>query len=218
MNSQRRVTWCVATMLALFAGLGSFLHAKPDRPEDKKTPNYYPLNVGNQWTYKVSVAENSANVQSRIVKMENIDNHDLARLEATVNNSIVAVEHLRQTEQGIFRYRNNGIDINPPLLLLKYPVNIKSKEPMKWSGALKGGSEKGTYTAEATEESVEVPFGKYQAIRVVIKLEQGKGPGQTVNTTYWFVKDIGFVKQTVEAGGLSILMELEKFDRAKDSQ
>ena len=51
-------------------------------------------------------------------------------------------------------------------------------------------------------------------MRVSIRLE-GKG-GQNVTTTYWFVKDIGFVKQTVDAAGLSILMELEKFEPAKD--
>lgn len=216
MKAHRRLICCFGALLIVLAGLG-VLNAKPNPPGDKKTPNYYPMNVGNQWNYKVSVAENSASVHSRIVKMETIDNNmELARLEATVNNSVVAVELLKQTEQGVFRYRNNGIDLTPPICLLKYPLNIKPKEPMKWSGAFKGGAEKGSYTAEATEDNVEVAAGKFPAIRVVIKHEQGKGPGQTVNTTYWFVKDVGFVKQTVEGGGQSILMELEKFERAKE--
>jgi len=41
--------------------------------------------------------------------------------------------------------------------------------------------------------------------------------GQNVTATYWFVKDVGIVKQTVDAPGLSILMELEKFEPAKNA-
>jgi hypothetical protein len=198
--------------VVVLAGFGA-LHAKPDKQNGTSSPNYYPLQVGNQWTYKVSVGDNSAVTVSRVAKMETFNGGpELARLEASISNNVVATEHLRQTDQGVFRYRNNGVEVMPPICLLKYPVAIKPKEPMKWSNAVKAGAEKGTtYSAEAVEESVEVPLGKFQAIRVEIK--QGKG----ADTTYWFVKDIGFVKQTVKAGDLSILMELEKFDRAKGS-
>lgn len=214
MNLHCRVSCYVGTFFIVVAAFCNALHAKPDRQDDKdkKAANFYPLQVGSQWHFKVSVGENSANAVSRITKMESFNGDDLARLEASVNNSVIAVEHLKQKEDGIYRYRNNGVEITPPLPLLKYPINIKPKEPMKWSGKMVAGADKGSYAAEATEENVEVPFGKFQAIKVVIKLEQGKG----ATTTYWFVKDIGFVKQTAEAGGLSIVMELEKFERGKD--
>lgn len=64
----------------------------------------------------------------------------------------------------------------------------------------------------AKEETVEVPGGKYQTIRVQIKLEEN---GQQIETTYWFAKDVGFVKQTLNVAGISIMLELEKFDRKK---
>jgi hypothetical protein len=70
----------------------------------------------------------------------------------------------------------------------------------------------GKYTCTASEEKVEVPAGKYKATKVVINLDSN---GQMVTTTYWFVQNIGFVRQTVEAPGLSVEMALEKFQPGK---
>ncbi len=170
--------------------------------------NYYPLQVGNQWTFKVTIEDKSNTAVSRIAKIETIDKLPLARLEASVNGNVRATEHLMQTEQGIFRYRNNDKEITPPICLLKYPV----KDKAKWEGEIKLGNEKGKYLCETKEESVETPAGKYKAVKVSLRLES---KGQNVATSYWFVKDIGIVKQTVEAAGLSNLMELEKFEPAK---
>ncbi len=213
----RRILLGIGAMFFFLASVMNGLNAQQDKQEgkDKKEPSYYPLQVGNQWTFKVSVGDNAATALSRIAKVENIDGVEMARLEAVVNGNIVATEHLRETEQGVFRYRNNGAEISPPIKLLQYPVTIKPKEPMKWTGKITVGADKGSYTCEATEDTVEVPHGKHKAIKVTIKLEQGKNP--PVNTTYWFVKDLGFVKQTVDAAGLSILMELEKLERGKEA-
>ena len=196
----------------------AFAEAQDKQQEEKKNlPSYYPLQVGNQWNFKVTVGDNTAAAISRIAKIEAIDGVEMARLEAAVNGNVVATEHLRQTAEGILRHRNNGAEINPPIVLLKYPINIKPKEPMKWSGKINVGNDKGSYTCEATMDPVEVPAGKFKdAIKVAIKLEQGKG-GQIVNTSYWFVKDIGFVRQTVDAQGLSIVMELEKFEKGTEA-
>ena len=51
-----------------------------------------------------------------------------------------------------------------------------------------------------------------QALRVVIKLES---KGMTMETAYWFVKDVGYVKQTVTAPGLAVTLELEKREKKK---
>ncbi len=201
-------------LLPVFGVILALATAFADGQEKKQnTPgtSYYPLQVGNQWSFRVTVGENSANAISKIAKMETIDGLDLAKLEAIVNGNVVATEHLRETEKGIFRHRNNGAEITPPICLLEYPVKLK--ETSKWRGDIKVGADKGTYSCEAKQEGVTVPAGEFKdAIRVSIRLE---GKGQNVNTTYWFVKDKGFVKQTVEAAGLSIVMELEKYEPAK---
>jgi hypothetical protein len=207
----------IVGLLFLLAGvLSNAQEAKKEKDAKKvKAPNYYPLQVGNQWDFRVEVMGNSASAVSKIAKIEKIDDVLLARLEATVNGKIVATEHLRQTDQGIFRHRNNGQEISPPICLLKYPV----KPGDKWDGDITVGTEKGKYFCEAAEEQVGVPAGKFKATRVKIRLEtEQNGVKNTVNTTYWFVLDIGFVRQTVDAGNLNIVMELEKFEPANDKK
>jgi hypothetical protein len=173
-----------------------------------KAPNYYPLQVGNTWHFKVTVMGQTITAISRIAKIETIDNVALARLEASIMDNIVASEHLRVTEEGVFRYRSNGQEFSPPLCFLKYPV----KPGAKWEGEYKVGNETTKYLAETQEETVEVPAGKFKAIKVTMRLES---MGQVVHTSYWFVPDVGFVKQTVDAKGPNIVMELEKYELKK---
>jgi hypothetical protein len=173
-----------------------------------KTANYYPLQAGNTWDYKITVDGKTVDAVSHIAKIEMIDGVSLARLEATIKGNIAATEHLRQTSEGVFRHRNNGQEISPPICLLKYPV----KDGAKWDGDITIGAEKGKYTCESKEEKIEVAGTKYKAMRVAIHLES---QGKTITTTYWFVQDVGFVRQTVEAGELNIVMELQKFEKGK---
>src|SRR5579862_394263 len=102
----------------------------PDRKEigDKKdaTPNYYPLQVGNKWHYRVEVGGNTVNVVSTIAKIETIDGVPLARLESETNGKTGATEHLRQTKDGVFRDCFNGQEATPPFCLLKYPLKSGS--------------------------------------------------------------------------------------------
>jgi hypothetical protein len=196
-----------------FLMAASLAVAKPAKKGDKKDgaaeqADYYPLQVGNKWEYRVEVAGNSAKAVSSITKMESFEGkeHPLARLEAKVNDNVVATEHLLATDKGVFRYRNNGQEINPPICLIKYPARSGDK----WEGDITVGKEKGKYLCETREEIV----GKYTAMKVTVTLD---AKNQKVSTSYWFVKDIGFVKQTVDAGDLNIKMDLESFELAKDA-
>jgi hypothetical protein len=201
MRVQMQAAFYVTTCLLLAATASS--------AGDKKTPDYYPLQVGNSWSFRVKVGDQEGVVVSRVARIDkDADGKPLAVLEAESNGKVVASEHLRQTADGIFRYRNNGVEISPPLCLLKFPV----KSGDKWDGPINSGKEKGTFAAEAKEEDVEVPAGKFKAIKVSIRLES---MGQVVNTAYWFVADTGFVKQTVQTPKLSITMDLTKFERKK---
>jgi hypothetical protein len=187
----------------------SLIDAKPAK-DTKPVDDYYPLQVGNQWRYFFKGREDSPQTVSRITKIETIDGTPLARLEATVDNKVVATEHLVATEKGIYRHRNNNQEITPPVLLLRYPARAGDH----WDGEITVAKEKAKYTCDVKEEMVEVPAGKFKAMKVTLLLERTKGPN--VTNTYWFVKDVGFVKQTGEAGDLTINMELDKFEPAKD--
>jgi hypothetical protein len=141
---------------------------------------------------------------TRIARIEAIKKQPAAVLEAEVNGKVTATEALRWTGKGLVRLRTNAIESSPPLLLLKLPV----KAGDKWEGEFEADGKKATYTAETREETVEVPAGKFKTMRVAIRLKEGE---MVVYTTYWFVRGVGFVQQTVEAAGLNISIKLEKY-------
>jgi phage FluMu protein Com len=195
-----------------------FLLGKPDKiagknkfagadkaPENPEKFNYYPVEVGNTWHYRVNANGKITNSSVRISKHETINGEALARLDAL---NVPVTEHLAQTEKGVFRHRLNGSQVSPPFPLLPYPPKIGAK----WQGEFTTEMEKGKnrYFGEIqNEEIVEVPAGKFKTLRVFIKVEQN---GPMVQTTYWFAKDVGFVKQSLNILGTTIVMELEKFE------
>jgi hypothetical protein len=181
---------------------------KKDKGKDAKAPNYYPLQEGNQWTYQLTVNGNAQTMVSKIAKIETIDQVKLARLEADVGGNVGQTEHLQQTDKGIFRHRSNGLEVSPPLMLMKYPF----KAGEKWGGEFTALGQKAKYTCEAGEETVEVVAGKFKTARIVLTVEQN---GVTIGTTYWFAENIGFVKQTVDLNGINILAELQKYELKK---
>jgi hypothetical protein len=192
---------------------GEWLLAKaaPVRPDPNlisKEPTYFPLDVGNEWHFKATLGNNSSTVISRIANIERVGDLSLNRLEASTNGKVILNEHLSQTKEGIFRHRSNGEEISPPICLLKYPV----KSGSRWRGEFTAGTDAGKYAAEATEEEVGVPAGKFKAVKVVLTAEI---KSVNINTSYWFVKDLGIVKETVLVGELHTLLELEKSSLAK---
>ena len=105
--------------------------------------------------------------------------------------NVTATEHLQQTEQGIFRDRFNGQEPSLPICLLRYPVKLGAK----WASEFKIGNDVGDYACETQEEAVEVPAGKFKAIRVKMKVNVN---GQKITSTFWFGRDVGMVKQQAE--------------------
>ncbi len=56
-----------------------------------------------------------------------------------------------------------------------------------------------------------MPFGDFKkALKVQLKLKAGE---QDIDTTYWFVNNVGFVKQTFTVAGSIVVLELESFKK-----
>jgi tRNA A-37 threonylcarbamoyl transferase component Bud32 len=154
--------------------------------------SYYPLKLGTKWHYRKETSLGAATPHlHQIVKIEKIDGQSLARLEALQHGEVLASEHLSTTAHGIFRHRNNGWEISPPLCLLKFPIKIGES----WESEHRFGDEKGKVSCRIGAEEVEVAAGKYQAI--TSHLEVMETGGRKIGITYWFAPGVGVVKQTV---------------------
>ncbi len=174
---------------------------------------YYPLKAGNKWTYQIdsdAVAKGSAKLSNQIAKMEKIDGVSLFRLETTAKEKVVASEHLSITDKGVFRNRYNGIEVSPPICMLKLPI----KKGSTWKTESKVGDEKLSVSCKSDEDEIEVPAGKFKTVKVVMDAEV-VGAGIIVSNTYWFAQGVGIVKQHVNINSMQFTLLLEKFEEGK---
>jgi hypothetical protein len=175
-----------------------------------KVPDYYPLKVGSKWHYQLAAA-NGKQVQivNQIAKLETIDGKTMARLEAIIGGNVAGTEHLSSNDQGIFRNRYNGVEVSPPVCLLKYPIT----EGASWETVAKIGDQQLTFTGrEGPKESVQVPAGTYQTVTAIVQTTVN---GMKISTTYWFAANVGVVKQTMDLNGQTVNMELVKYEEGK---
>lgn len=175
-----------------------------------KASDYYPLKVGNKWYYRGELnGAQQINLVNRVAKIETIDNEKLARIENCLpNGAVTSSEHLSADDRGIYRHRFNGAEIMPPLCLLKFPVKVGES----WEVKPKTAGMEMRVTCRVGREKVEVPAGKYTAIKVHIETEIAD---MKISTTYWFAAGVGIVKQVANLAGNHIAIELEKFEPGK---
>ena len=201
-------------MTKIIGTMVMFLLAWPGEPAADppvvKQADYYPLRVGNKWKFQMEV--NGVNVAGsyEVAKIDQINGQALARIEVTLNGKATpTTEHLAISDKGIFRHRVNGMEMTPPVCLLKYPVKLGET----WTGKTKSAGEELDYTCRVGKwENVEVPAGKFKAITLNISLVQG---GKTIVSDYWFAAGVGIVKQEFDIAGVKGSMKLEKFEEAK---
>lgn len=176
----------------------------------QKLANYYPLKPGTKWTYQVdNGAGGSLEISNQVSKNETIDGKSLAVLETVVNGNVVASEHLNSTPEGVFRCRYNGIEVSPPLCILKYPV----VENGTWTMDTSIGAQKlKVKSVTGKFEEVTTPAGKYKAAPVVTETEVS---GTKIKAKLWFVPDVGIVKQNTEIGDKVVNVVLVKFEGSK---
>jgi hypothetical protein len=215
-----QLTLLKATM-SKFLGLilfvfGLALSCQPVATAQEKTQDsksYYPLKVGNKWTYQIesdAVPKGSSKLIHQIAKIDKKAGVSLAQLEIVARDKVTASEYLSVSEKGIFRNNYNGEEITPPTCILKFPI----KKNNTWKTESMGGKEKLNVTCKSDEEEIEVPAGKFKTVKVVSDAEV-VGAGIIVSTTYWFAQGVGVVKQHVNINSMQFTLLLEKFEEGK---
>ena len=198
----------VGVTFCMLLGAALWFCPKPADGEEQARPDYYPLMAGTKWHYRVQ--GQSERLTNHVAKIELIDGQQVARVETTFQGRVIPSEHLATTPQGIFRYRTHGVELSPPLCLLRYPV----KKGDSWeSKTTVGGQQEVRVTCRVGAEKVTVPAGAYDTVTVDVAMTVG---GTTVGTSkYWLAAGVGMVKQSNKAGGTTSDFELEKFEPAK---
>jgi hypothetical protein len=169
--------------------------------------DYYPLQVGNTWTYQVPAAPGTK-IVAKVTKYEQVGSVWCARLETELNGNVTAYEHIAVRNDGIYRYSFNGIQVDRPVKILPLPARAAEQ----WTVKAKAGNETITGEMKTTEETVQVGGAKYKALVAGGKVEAS---GQTIQIANYFVRGIGVAKIKMEIAGQTVEVNLEKFERAK---
>jgi len=178
--------------------------AAPPAAELPVAADYYPLAVGNVWQFQMTTAGRTQPIEFRAAKLEIIDNVPMVRIDTVVAGNVVASESLVANDKGLFRYRYNGIEIAPPIMLLRNPVRVGDS----WSAETQIGGQKMNVSCRVAEEKVTVKAGEFQTIKLSVETA---AEGVQIKSDYWLSADTGIVKQLLTIGGTVVEIELKKF-------
>lgn len=179
------------TLLATAIFLSVVEPAPPTKVPPKEA-RYFPTTVGTRWVYDVRSGIEKVQVERVITKVEEKDGAHIVTVvqeykgeTEPVGKFIVSAKGLQQVEYG-------GKTIaDPPDLLLKLPAKPGDIWEPPAGKKVEPREPKLTYTLTAIEE-VEVPAGKFRAVRVDSVLEETGH--QPYRQTTWYAQDIGMIK------------------------
>jgi len=168
--------------------------AAPRTKEGDRPAAYFPTRVGDRWVYDEGNEKESVREVTAVeVKRE----ETIVTVREPGRN---ATERLAVSAAGVRRLESNGFRLKDHWLL-----KLPAKEGDKWDfdypsqrneqgRGLRG--EKGTVTVGPIEE-VEVPAGKFRAVRLDIEVTSINGVEvPAVQFTSWYAPDVGQVKMT----------------------
>lgn len=176
--------------------------------DDETHPDYYPLKAGTKWHYRMLHPDGSIGTfVSQVAKIDHINNLPLSRREAKMQGALMATEHLISEKNGVFRHRFNGMEVNPPICILKYPLKCGEW----WESETTIDANKIKVIGRASDGVAEVPAGKFKAVIVTIEgtVETKDGDLMLPSVKLWLAPGMGPVKQIVNK---TITFELEKFE------
>jgi hypothetical protein len=147
---------------------------------------YQPSKVGTKWVYEVegTKKENVATVVAAEKQGELV----VVRIRYRIEDVFDSSEIVSVGKDGIYRHAVADSLFDPHVCLLKLPVKVGEK----WRTDFTAGDHKstGTRVVEAVEE-VEVPAGKFRAVRVKHEYKDNDTPRKQ---TLWYAPNVGVVK------------------------
>jgi hypothetical protein len=188
----------------LVLALGLMLGASSAFAQPRGT-DYFPLNKGAKWTYKV--ADND--VEVFVAGVERVGDEDCVRLDTRVGTVTKTTELFAVRADGVYRVKVKNDAIVPPVKVL--PIPAKAGDAWELNSKIGLQSVKGTFTVKSDREKVKVPAGEFDAVLVeAVDLDIA---GAKTTVRIWFAKGRGIVKEEfVLQGGEAVILELAKFE------
>lgn len=198
LNTKRALLalFCLLLLLISSSALMGQRRKKRAATQTSAAPrDFYPLRVGDSWTYRHS--EGSPITMKVLREEKQADGTLQYVVELNAGNEI---NYFYSKPDGwvllhgtTYPQEQTGmkVEYSPPKQYLKNPLTPGAK----WDWAGKDGASESSQVIG--QEWIEVPAGRFQAMKVFSKVALPEG-GST-DKTYWFVDGVGLVKSTTEA-------------------
>jgi len=171
--------------------------------------DYFPLRVGDSWKYRSTTADGKQSEFSIKVLSEEKENGNQLYLVETVSTFSPIHDWYSKPNGWVLMHRQEYVKTGmkaeylPTKQFLKNP--LRSGESWQWKGKGMMGLEIDESNEVAGPETVSVPAGKFEAMKVTTKVVQG---GTPVTKTYWYAGGVGLVKSMTDTGSVKSTTEL----------
>jgi hypothetical protein len=176
---------------------------------------YYPTKEGDKWVYESRSGDTATEYTETVTKVEAKDGAFIVSVGREYKTDVKSFSRMQVSDKGLVRIGTGDRDLPVPVPMLKLaakPGDTWSYEPAVPEGVAKRTV---TYTM-GKEEEIEVPAGKFKALRVEMSQTI---PGAVVEsvprTTYWYAPGVGLVKSATNAGGKERTVMLKSFTPGK---
>jgi hypothetical protein len=172
---------------------------------------YFPAQEGTKWTYRTA----DGVVTVRVAKFEKQNGIWCARMETLDRNEVVAVQHVAITPKGVVRVAHNGEKVDPPMMLLEFPI----AGPRTWTIDSKMSNRSGTEMLRGKCGSktvdVTVPGMSTMNVKLVQVTFDFDVNGKPASINSWYAEKVGLVRQRIFDGDKVIELNLEKIEFPK---
>jgi hypothetical protein len=168
---------------------------------------YTATHVGDKRVYELRAPAGTTEHSDVVTAVEKKDGALRVKIGRLRGGETTPYADLEVSEKGLVRHMAGGNPLAKPVPCLKLPHKVGEtwEEPEATGG-------KTTYTVGKAEE-VEVPAGKYRAIRIDSVTDQ---VGSSYKAACWYAPGVGLVKMVADTGGTKFSQLLKSFTPGKD--
>src|SRR5882724_172152 len=197
----------IAALLLMSIALLAVVAQKPQQPP----PDYFPLRVGDWWKYRSTTADGKqSEFTIKVLSDEKQGDGTNLYLVETLTTFQPINDWYSKPSGWVLMHRiaypkNEALkaEYQPVKQYLKNPLSVGSA--WEWKGKGMMGVDIEESSRVTSSEAVEVPAGKFQAMKVETRVIQG---GPPVTKTYWFANWVGMVKSMTNTGSVKSTTEL----------
>jgi hypothetical protein len=178
--------------------------------------DYFPLRVGDSWKYRSTTADGKQSEFTIKVLSEEKEAGNTLYLVETVSTFQPIHDWYSKPAGWVLMHRQEYVkagtraEYQPTKQFLKNPLT--SGDSWQWKGKGMMGLEIDESNEVTGPETVSVPAGKFEAMKVMTKVVQGGAP---VMKTYWYAPAVGLVKSMTDTGAVKSTTELLEYTAAR---